>query len=191
MERTVGTEGKWPGQQKAAMALWVALVVALSISGSLVFACAVPLAAIAALAATKMRVLDGLALVAIAWIANQTLGFVVLGYPQTWNSFAWGAAIGAATMLGFLGACVVAGAKLSEMAVLAAAFLAAFALYEAGLYAAAAILPSSEKTFSSAVVGHVFIVNVIAFAGLLLFHRLAIALSLLRAASALNNPASA
>jgi precorrin-6A synthase len=37
-----------------------------------------------------------IALVAVAWLANRTVGYLVLGYPRTWVSFAWGAPIGIA-----------------------------------------------------------------------------------------------
>lgn len=190
MERTLESKSRSPVQQKAADAIWVALVAVLSVLGSAVFACAAPLAAIAALAATKMRALDGLALVITAWLVNQILGFAVLGYPQTWDSFAWGGAIGFASALAFLGARRVTAANLTEPATLACGFLVAFAIYEAGLYALTAILPSSAEVFSLAVVGRVFVTNAIAFVGLLLLHRLAIALTLLRPVRALD-PASA
>jgi hypothetical protein len=51
------------------LALWIALVAALAVGASLAFACATPLAAIAALASLTMRRVEGVALVVTAWLA--------------------------------------------------------------------------------------------------------------------------
>ena len=54
--------------------LWVALVSTASLVLSFSLACAVPLAAFAALAGLHMRKGAGLALVAAAWLVNQIVG---------------------------------------------------------------------------------------------------------------------
>lgn len=46
-----------------------------------VFACAVPFAALAALAAFDSERRDGLLLIGAVWLVNQVYGFAVLGYP--------------------------------------------------------------------------------------------------------------
>ncbi len=84
--------------------LWVLILTLSSIAFSYAFACATPFAALGALAATRMRLGTGLALMVGAWGANQFIGFFILGYPHTWDSFGWGAAIGAAALLGALAA---------------------------------------------------------------------------------------
>src|SRR5260221_9607261 len=84
--------------------IWTGLIAGLSIIGSLVFACAAPFAAIGALAASSMSREQGLMLVIAAWLSNQIVGFGILGYPQNTESFAWGAAIGLAAILAFMGA---------------------------------------------------------------------------------------
>jgi hypothetical protein len=180
------------GRESAvASALWVGLVAGLSVLGSLAFACAAPLAAIAALAATKMRAAEGLALVAAAWLANQLVGYLLLDYPQTFESFAWGAAIGIAALAGFAAAHAVSRAGMPEVAALLLALGAAFVAYEATLFAATAVLSSSEEAFSIAIVGRIFAINAIAFAGLVLLHRGAIALHVLRPAGRAPEPAVA
>jgi hypothetical protein len=86
------------------LALWIALIAALTVGGSVAFACAAPLAAIAALAALTMRRVEGVALVVTAWLANQLVGFGILDYPLDVSTFGWGGAIGAAAVGGFLAA---------------------------------------------------------------------------------------
>lgn len=164
----------------AAVGLWIALIAALSIGGSLAFACAAPLAAIGALAGAKMKSAEGVALVAVAWLSNQIVGYGILDYPMTANSFAWGAAIGVASIVAFYGARAVSGGAGASALALASPFLAAFAAYELALYGAGLVLGSSDEAFSVAVVERIFLINLASFAGLLLLHRAAVALSLIR-----------
>jgi hypothetical protein len=178
-------------ESATASALWMALVAGLSVVGSLAFACAAPLAAIAALAATKMRAGDGVAMVVAAWLANQIVGYAVLGYPQTWDSFAWGAAIGIAAVIAFGAARVAVRPAMPELVSLAVALGAAFVAYEAVLFAATALLPSGDEAFSLAIVGQILAINAVAFAGLVLLHRAAIALQVLRPAGRAPEPATA
>jgi hypothetical protein len=163
----------------AATAIWVALIATLSIGGSLAFACATPLAAIAALAAGKMERIPGLALVAAAWLSNQIVGYGILGYPQTFESFAWGAAIGVAAILAFIGARATIALANHHLLGLIMGFVAAFAAYELTLYLAGIPLSASAQTFSAPVVARIFEINIVSFAGLLLLHRVAVAISLL------------
>ena len=178
-------------ESTAGSALWVVLVAGLSVAGSLAFACAAPLAAIAALAGTKMRAAEGVALVVAAWLANQLVGYLLLDYPQTFESFAWGAAIGVAALIGFAAAHAVSRAGMPELVTLAVAVGAAFIAYEASLFAATAVLPSSEEAFSLEIVGRIFAINAIAFVALVLLHRGAIALHVLRPAGRAPEPAAA
>lgn len=164
----------------AATGLWIALIAALSIGGSLAFACAAPLAAVAALAGTKMKRGEGVALVAVAWLSNQIVGYGLLNYPMTADSFAWGAAIGVASIVAFFGARAISGTAGASALALASAFLAAFAVYELALYGAGLVLGSSDEAFSAAVVERILLINLVSFAGLLLLHRAAVALSLIR-----------
>ena len=164
----------------AATALWVALIAALCVGGSFAYACAAPLAAISALAAIKMGRSDGVVLVTIAWLANQAVGYGLLDYPQTANSFAWGGAIGVAAIAGFYATRSVLVIGLPRIATLCAALVAAFAAYEIILYATGLVLGSSVSAYSPAVVGRIFAINAVSFLGLLLLHRIAVAIALLR-----------
>jgi hypothetical protein len=161
-----------------ANALWVALIAALTIGGSFVYACAAPFAAIAALAATKMDRANGLSLVAVAWIVNQAVGFGLLDYPLDASTFAWGGAIGLGTVAGFAAArAAVATVSLPLIVMLAVAFTASFVVYELALYAASFVLGASDAAFSMDVVGYILRINAVSFAGLLLLHRAAVALA--------------
>lgn len=162
------------GVPAVATTLWIALIAALSVGGSYAYACAAPLAAVAALAATKMDRGSGLGLVIAAWLASQAVGYGLLDYPQTANSFAWGGAIGLAAVAGYAGARSLAGARLPQVAALCLALVAAFVLYETALYAAGFALGASEEVFSLAVVGRILAINAVAFVGLLVLHRVAV-----------------
>ena len=156
--------------------LWILLLTAASVFVTLGMACATPFAALATLAALHMSRRDGLALIGIAWLADQAVGYGLLGYPRTTGSVAWGVVLGGAALLALIaarGLCdrlrtrgpVVAGA---------AAFGAAFVAYQAVLFAATAVLASGSEAFSLPTVGWVLRLNLLSLAGLLLLHRLAV-----------------
>lgn len=156
--------------------LWILLLTAASVFVTLGMACATPFAALAALAALHMSRRDGLALVGIAWLADQAVGYGLLQYPRTAGSVAWGVALGMATV----GALLVARAladRLRDRGLLAtgaAAFAGGFVAYQAVLVAATAVLPGEAEPFSLPVVGWVLRVNLLSLAGLLILHRLAL-----------------
>jgi hypothetical protein len=150
----------------------IGLIVVLSMTGSLVFACAAPLAAIAAFAAWKMSRETGVALVAAAWLSNQIVGFGFLHYPQTFDTFAWGAAIGISAIVAFLVArAVVTRLDGRPLALtLPVAFLVAFAAYQLALFVTGYPLEDSAATLATEVVARVFEVNLVSFAGLLVLY---------------------
>jgi len=165
-----------PAEAAVRGALWVALVSVASVGFSLALACAMPFAAVAALGGTQMSARGAAALTAIAWFANQLVGYFILDYPTTWDSFAWGAIIGIAALLAVVAVSVLSQWLRLQWAALAVGFLLAFALYEVTLYAATAFLPSGDEAFSFAVVADIFWTNVAAFVALYLVHRLALAM---------------
>jgi hypothetical protein len=171
--------------------LWIALVIVGSIGFSFAFACATPFAA---LAAVDMQRRDLFILVGLAWLANQAIGYGLLGFPQTMDSFAWGAVIGIAAGLAAWAALTVTSrlARWGAISVTGVAFLAAFAAYELALYAASLVLPGGTSAFSLPVVWRIFYVNVIALAGLLVVHRLALGVGLVaRSPMPVREPAAA
>lgn len=160
--------------------VWIALVTVSSMLFSLGFACATPFAALAAVAASKMTRTSALALVTATWLANQAVGYLVLDYPRTPDSFGWGIAIGAAALLATVAAHELNRLALRPIASTLAAFAVAFVVYQAALYSATAVLPSSGG-FAIAVILYVGKVNVLGFAALLAVYRLSVAVGLMTA----------
>jgi hypothetical protein len=147
---------------------WIVFLTLASLAFSLVFACAAPFAALATLAALNLRRPDAFILTALAWLANQAVGYGILGYPRTVDSFAWGVALGVAALLATWTVASLGPRPLPTGPVFGVAigFLAAFAVYELALYAASFVLGGSEAAFSLSVVGYVFQVNAAALLGL-------------------------
>ena len=150
--------------------LWIALIGAAGLSLSTFFACATPFAALATLAAFKLGRRDAILVVAATWLINQGVGFGLLGYPRTWDSAAWGLAIGASAMLAVFAARGLATTRPAPLAV-SLPFVAAFAAFESGLYAAGYVLPGSEGAFTVAVIGHIFLINAATLFGLTALHQ--------------------
>jgi hypothetical protein len=161
--------------------LWLALLVAASAAFSFVFACATPFAAFAAAAALTLSRRDALRLTVAVWLANQVLGYAVLKYPWTANSFAWGAVLGAAAVLTTVAARWVtlrlAGRSYGVLAL--ATLLAAFMVYEGVLFAVAVALLGGTESFTLLIVGRIFSVNVVAFIGLYALHRVGVGVGLI------------
>ncbi len=159
---------------------WLALLVAASAAFSFVFACATPFAAFGAAAALTLSRRDALRLTVAVWLANQVLGYAVLQYPWTANSFAWGAVLGAAAILTTVAARGVALrlAGRSDGVRALATLLAAFMVYEGVLFAVAMAWLSGTESFTLPIVGRSFAVNVVALIGLYALHRVGVAVGL-------------
>lgn len=156
--------------------LWILLLTAASVFVTLGMACATPFAALATLAALHMSRRDGLALIGIAWLADQLVGYGLLGYPRTANSVAWGVVLGVGAFVALLVAQALAERVRARGAVLAGAvaFAGAFVAYQAVLVAATAALSSGAEAFSLPIVAWVLRVNLLSLAGLLILYRLAV-----------------
>lgn len=161
--------------------LWLALLVAASATFSFVFACATPFAAFSAAAALTLSRRDALRLTVAIWLANQVLGYAVLDYPWTPNSFAWGAVLGAAAILTTVAArgvaLRVAGRSCGVLAL--ATLLAAFMVYEGVLFAVAMAWLGGTESFTLPIVGRIFSVNAVALVGLSALHLLGAAAGLI------------
>jgi hypothetical protein len=156
----------------------IVIVTTATVLLSLSFSCATLLAAVAAFAGAHMKRREGAWLVLTAWLANQLVGYYLLHYPRTWDSFAWGAAIGIASLLAVLGAKGAAQTTRSPVLSLLVAFLVAFMIYEGALFAATAVLPSSAAAFSLPVIARIFEINACAAVGLAAIHWLAVRIGL-------------
>lgn len=166
----------------AGTGLWIALIAGLTVIGSYALACVAPLAAVAALAALTLRRTEGLILVVAAWVINQAVGFVLLSYPHTPDTYAWGAAIGIAAVLGYFAASAAAGRTGSVLLTAAVAFAVAFTVYQLALFAYGLAIGYGGDSFSTAIVGEVLAINAAAYVGFLAIHRAAVALSLVKPA---------
>lgn len=177
MNVSTATPGDQRWREIQLRGLWLGLIVAGGAGFSLFFACATPFAALATLAALKMGRREGLAVVGLAWLANQAIGYGILGYPWTWDSLAWGASIGLSSILACLAAAALASTRPVRLAI-SLPFVAAFATYELGLYVAGFVLPSEAGAFAFVVIRQIFMVNLIALIGLFAVSRLALAAGL-------------
>jgi hypothetical protein len=151
---------------------WAAFLVAASATGSLVFACATSLAALAAVAAMTLPLRMALATVAGVWLANQAIGYGLLAYPVDANSLAWGVALGVAA----IAAAAAAGAALArigdrpELARWVVGFAAALVVHQSVLFGTSLILGSGEG-FTAAAVGGIATLNATWAAGLAVLYR--------------------
>jgi hypothetical protein len=169
--------------------IWIGILTAASPLFTVVFSCATPLAAFATLAALNMRARSAAVLVGFVWFVNQAVGYGCLGYPWTASSFGWGIALGVASYLALFAAqrISVSIKAAGEAVATAGALVAAFLVYKAALFGASYVLPGGSAAFTWPVVGKIFAVNAIALLALLILHRLALQIGLLRPV-AVENP---
>jgi hypothetical protein len=159
---------------------WIGLLGGASIGFSLVFACATPFVALVTLAALTMNRRDAFIVTGAVWLANQAVGYGILGYPRTFDSYVWGVAIGITVLLALVVARAI-GEQFERRGPIVStglAFLSAFAVYELALYAASFWLSSGDTTFSWPVVGYVLQVNALGLVGLVIAKLVASAIGL-------------
>jgi hypothetical protein len=168
------------GQRQAERrAIWIALIVVAGIGSSFFFACATPFAAVATLASLKIDRREAVATVGLVWLANQAIGYGILGYPWTLDSAAWGVAIGLSALLALLAATALTPVRAARIGI-SLPFIGAFATYEMGLYLAGFVLPGGEGGFTAAVVGQIFAINLVALILVLAIYQVALAFGRLR-----------
>lgn len=121
---------------------WALLLVAASLAFSLALACAMPFAALCAVAVCTLPRRDAFYTVGAAWIANQAIGFSFLHYPWDANCFAWGVAIGLSALLCTLAAHWARQRSIHHRPLMSglAAFVAAFVVLELALASSAVFL---------------------------------------------------
>ncbi|TKW77114.1 MAG: hypothetical protein DI543_17410 [Bradyrhizobium icense] len=151
---------------------WPAALALAVIAGSLVTACMMPFVGLAVAAAATMRMRNAAVTVAAGWLANQILGFGLLGYPFSSYALSWGIALGlAAQIAAIVAACVIqaGGALVLTRAVVALA--AAFVAYEAFLFVFAGFAGGREN-FSIDIVSRLAVNDAAWCIGLLAFRLL-------------------
>jgi hypothetical protein len=153
------------------MRLWPAILAVTAVGGSLALTCVAPFVAFAVVTAGTLRLRSALGTMAVIWLANQALGFGVLGYPWTLNTMLWGLAIGGAAML----ATVAASGALGRFRASAGwlrlplAFGAAFVVYETAIMAASFSLGNGD-VFAPALLGRLALIDAAWLGGLVLVH---------------------
>ena len=159
---------------------WLATLVAASVAFSLGFACAVPLAAFAALGALTFDRRTALLLITGIVVANQIVGFTVLHYPRDIATVAWGPAFLLVGLVATLAAFWVQRrcTGLHPAAAFLATFLAAFVFYEGTFFLISLLSGSGLYAYAPSIVLRIFELNAIGFAGLLIIRRIALAIGL-------------
>lgn len=148
--------------------LWIAILTAFGCAFSLIFACAMPFAAFAAVGALSLSTRNTFILMGALWAANQAIGFGLLGYPQDASTLAW-SGIFALTALacGALAVGVNAAVNMHRFAKPAFILCATFIAYEIALFGASLVMGGVEN-YTLAIQAPIFAMNLVAFAGLLM-----------------------
>jgi hypothetical protein len=146
--------------------IWQVMLVLASAVMSCTFVCVVPFAAMATIASRTLARRDAVVALLAAVLANQLVGFFILGYPRTISTVLWGPVFAAATLAAF--------ALSTRIAQPILALAAAFAAFEAVLAAYSFATSHSLAGFTGPIVGEVALVNlvdgtilVVAYLGLL------------------------
>ncbi|GMN12570.1 MAG: hypothetical protein ABJF09_08925 [Qipengyuania citrea] len=153
-------------QSETARFAWPVTLALATVGGSLAAACMMPFVALAIVSAATMRRSLALATILAIWVTNQVLGFTVLGYPHTGYAFAWGGALGIASILAMFAGATILGERdeLSSFRTLGA-FLVGFFIYEGALFGFALVVGGTEM-FTMPIVGQILVNDALWFAGL-------------------------
>jgi hypothetical protein len=152
-------------------AAWSAFLIIGSAVGTLAFACATPFAAVAALAALTLPARAALITALGVWLGNQAVGFLLLGYPLTADSLAWGPVLGASAILAATAAIQLASRfDRADLRRWLAAFAAALVVQQAIVLAASLVDGTASLQIAAAVSG----LNAVWFIGLAVVHRLVV-----------------
>jgi hypothetical protein len=123
---------------------------------------------------------DGLRTTVALWLVNQVVGYVVLGYPRTVNSFSWGLVMGVVAVLATLVAWQIV-ARLRTAGGLTQALVAlggTFAVDEAVLFTIAVAGLGGTGSFALPSVGRILAVNAAALVGLYALYRVGTAVGI-------------
>jgi hypothetical protein len=154
--------------------VWSAFLVFGSTAASLIFACATPFAALAAVAALTLPPRLALITTMGVWLGNQAVGFLMLGYPLTASALAWGPILGGVAIVATAVAIQVSAQfDRADLRHWLAVFAAALATQQ-GLVLAASLI---EGTASLTVAAGVSALNAVWAAGLAVVHRLAVGMT--------------
>jgi len=146
--------------------MWAGILATASVGGSLLLACMFPFAAIATLLAATLPMRKAILWMGAAWLGNQLVGYLILGYPQTANSFSHGGAIGVTALatLWIANKILELRGDRSILSILMA-YAGAFAGYQS-LLALFALFLGGIQNFVPSIILMVFQNDVLWFAGL-------------------------
>ena len=128
---------------------WAASLALVTLAGTLAASCMMPFVALAVMAAATLPLRHAVAATALAWAAQQALGFGLLGYPLDASAIGWGVALGVAALAVVQAAHALGASKGVVRTIFA--FAAGFALYEVVLYLYGAAIGGTEA-FTFAIV---------------------------------------
>lgn len=155
----------------AAGPAWPLTLAVAAIAGTLATACAMPFAALATLAAVTMGGRQAFVAVALMWLANQIVGFTLLDFPHTAQTFGWGLVLGMAGLVALAMARRLTLGREQTPLRLLGALAVSFLCYQAGIFAFANVL-GLVCPFSVSVIAQVALNDALWFAGLYLLHML-------------------
>jgi hypothetical protein len=179
-----------PVSTARASTLWIVLLTVASTVTTLVFACATPFPALAALAALHMRQRDGLILMLLSWFVSQAVGFGVLGYPHEIQTLLYAVDL----LTAALGSALAAYAALRRMGSaplsvrLIAGYVTAFVAFKLVALVWAFFLGGVEAAYSVEVLVRQFARNGAILLGMLALYHLLVRIGLPGAPTVLAHP---
>jgi len=154
--------------------VWFTLLAVASVLFNFFFACGSPFAALAAVAVLTLTLRDALALMVVAWLANQSIGFGLLGYPLDTSTFIWGGVMGLSAIIAVIAA-KFAAMKSPQLALV---FLVAFVAQQFSMWLAALTPLGGLDGFTFDTIGRVASVDLLGLTVFYILNRLAVALNL-------------
>ncbi len=122
---------------------WPTILGLVTVVGSLAASCMTPFAALAVMVAATLPTGRAVSTLAAIWLANQLIGFTVLGYPHNLLALASGLSLLAGGLAALLVA-TLAGVRSGHLPRLIVAFLLGFAVQELVIYAADLVIGGTE-----------------------------------------------
>ncbi|MDQ2763221.1 MAG: hypothetical protein M3Y22_06920 [Pseudomonadota bacterium] len=148
---------------------WPFAFAATALFGTLASACMMPFVAIAVATAATMNRRQAIVTILGIWAINQMLGFGLMGFPLTRYALSWGLALGVGSMVAMLVASRILATGPALGVRLPIAFLAAFAVYEGGLFVFA-LVAGGTGTFTAPIVLSILSNDAMWFTGLVALH---------------------
>ena len=157
--------------------VWALILALAAIGVTFALSCLTPFAALAVALAGTVGLRASFRIMIVVWFANQVIGFGFFHFPQTPNTFLWGAAIGVAAIVTTVAASLVMkyGSSWATLLRLGITFLISFAVFEMTLLGAVAFLGGFE-TFKPAIVAQIGFINAVSLVGMIVLNEVAAAL---------------